>query len=277
VDIPIGKASQQIHQSICRNVPVLITRRNANAVERSVLDFFGSAELAITPLISTARPWGLLLADNIYKETPVNQSMLENLWMLADDAGKVICNARQYEKVLQVALTDQLTTLGNRRYLLKRLAYEMKRAMRHHNDLSVMMIDVDDFKRVNDMYGHDYGDNILRIVAKLMRKIFRRDHVVGRLGGEEFLIILPSANKDQALCFADRFREMVETYSREKGIMTFPGTFLTVSIGITVASKDISLRDLVRQADIAMYQAKRYGKNRCAVYGETRSDIIGVG
>ena len=167
-----------------------------------------------------------------------------------------------YERLKGVAVTDPLTGCFNRRYLDEHLTEELARAKRYHSDLSVMMCDIDFFKRVNDSYGHPAGDKVLAEVAALLRSGSRQqiDWVV-RYGGEEFLLVLPESPREKALALAERLRVAIQTAAFD-----YEGTPMkvTASFGLSTLRPDgdASAASLVACADEALYQAKQGGRNR---------------
>ena len=160
----------------------------------------------------------------------------------------------------KASTTDFLTGLNNRRQLL-RLGTPLLALANRNNCLAVAMIDIDFFKRVNDCYGHDAGDIVLKKVGEMMTERFRRMDVVARYGGEEFCILAPSLNREEAFGLFDNFRLSVAS-SRIK-ISDKESIHVTLSIGVTT---DLSpdLDDMISGADILLYQAKHRGRN-CVV------------
>lgn len=159
------------------------------------------------------------------------------------------------------ATTDALTGVLNRRAVTDRLKDELARAVRTSGDVSMLLLDVDHFKAVNDTHGHDAGDEVLRAIARVALQTVRAYDVVGRYGGEEFLIILPDCDKGQAFAAADRLRQQIAaTVVPHKGA----ALSVTISAGL-VSQRGSSVRDaesLVTAADDALYRAKRSGRNR---------------
>lgn len=158
-----------------------------------------------------------------------------------------------------MANTDILTGLPNRRYALQRLAQEWESARRHKRPISVLMLDLDFFKTVNDTLGHDAGDKVLAHAAKLMKASARTTDIVCRLGGEEFLIIANNTDGKAAVLIAERIRKTIQTYQPKNIALTRP---VTVSIGVagSVGEKP-GWNELVKMADQALYQAKSDGRN----------------
>ncbi len=176
-------------------------------------------------------------------------------------SGHDITLSKQAEERLRImATTDELTGLWNRRHFMEHLHQEVKRGSRYGQFFSVMMLDIDHFKQVNDDHGHAVGDTALRHLAGVMRKLLRQVDVPGRFGGEEFAVILPQTRLDGAFQLAERLRIGVEKEPVQTEGKTIP---LTVSIGVVEYDADISESDaLLKLADDALYAAKSAGRNR---------------
>lgn len=160
----------------------------------------------------------------------------------------------------ELARTDDLTGACNRRHFFEVAALECKRARRHRLPLSVLLLDADDFKRVNDVYGHATGDAALRAIGRACFASVRQGDVVARYGGEEFVVLLPHAPLEGARVVAERIRARVAAVPLEEAGQSIP---LTVSIGMaTAAEGQEEIEGLIKRADDAMYEAKRRGKNR---------------
>lgn len=172
----------------------------------------------------------------------------------------------------QQALTDYLTNLYNRRYFMRRGEEEFKRTKRNGQPLTLLMLDIDNFKRVNDSYGHEAGDRALQEVARALKSNLREIDVLGRMGGEEFAVLLPDTSLEDAALLAERVRQTIENTPFE-----IPGDVLkiTVCIGVSAFAKGMSnIDDMFRNADAALYQAKNAGRNRTMKYTETQNEII---
>lgn len=173
-----------------------------------------------------------------------------------------------FEHEKRLAHTDSLTGINNRRHVLELAVHEFEVARRYMQPLSVIMFDLDHFKDVNDTFGHAIGDRMLQCVAKAARSQLRDVDLIGRYGGEEFVIILPVTSAHQAGLLAERIRAGVESLRVEtdKGLAS-----VTLSIGIAEmfhAPRDGSVDDMIRRADEALYAAKKAGRNRIAIFGE---------
>ena len=181
---------------------------------------------------------------------------------IAAQAGLAIQNARLYAQMLELSYTDALTGVPNRRQLFQRLEQEWTRSLRFGDDLSVLMIDLDHFKQVNDTHGHGTGDAILRAVALVLRRNVRKVDTVARFGGEEFCVVLPRVSRSEALEIAEKLRRSVAQAPLE-GLPGQAPHFATISIGIASYGSDATdVATLLEQADRALYEAKRGGRNR---------------
>lgn len=154
---------------------------------------------------------------------------------------------------------DSLTHLFNRRFFLKLFHKSKSLASRTKNPLSLLVLDLDHFKLINDKFGHIAGDEVLIHFAKNAQKNLRAEDVMGRIGGEEFAIFLPNTDGDSALLFAERLRKMIEAQpvSSSKGTITY-----TISIGVTTIRNVTTIEQALDEADLAMYKAKKKGRNR---------------
>jgi len=200
---------------------------------------------------------------------------------LLDDAGRPVSilgvtrdvtERKKAERALEkLAQIDELTGLANRRHFMLMAEQELSRMVRYGGVLSVLMMDIDHFKQVNDTYGHHTGDLVLRELGRLCRDTLRDVDFVGRIGGEEFAVMLPQTNGTRALEVAERLRQAIERAEvpLERGL---PLHF-TLSIGVTtMCDGNANIDSLLDQADKALYRAKRGGRNRVCVYGENEDD-----
>jgi len=184
---------------------------------------------------------------------------------------KLFETARAKEEAERLAITDPLTGLFNRRFLEEKLSNELIRAKAHNNYLSIVMADIDHFKRINDAYGHKVGDEVLKALALILRANTRENDTVARYGGEEFVILLSNVSKYDAYRIAERIRlEIEDTSFEEIGVPEK----ITVSFGISCFPEDgEDAIDLLKKADQALYQAKSQGRNRVVVFTEPSESI----
>ena len=215
------------------------------------------------PLMVSHKALGILRVDSP-RENHYTTEDLRFLTTIGDLGAVAIENAQLYEHVEQLAITDGLTGLYLRRYLLDRLPEEISRQMRHKGSLSFLMIDLDHFKHYNDRFGHVAGDIVLRAVGKLLADFFNDPGMlVCRYGGEEFSVLLPDCNPEQATNKAEEIRKLIAaqtiTLRREKST-------ITVSIGVATFPKNAQgHQELIHKADQALYRAKEQGRNRVCV------------
>ena len=173
--------------------------------------------------------------------------------------GTDITAKKELEKMASI---DKLTNIYNRRMIDEFLNKEIEKEKRHSNGLSVILIDIDHFKNVNDTYGHQMGDLVLSQVAKLITENSRKSDIHGRYGGEEFIVICPKTTGKQALVLAEKIRASVENFVFDQiGIKT-------ISLGISSFEENDTEEDLIKKADIALYQAKNSGRNRAVLFEE---------
>ncbi|MBM3249227.1 MAG: GGDEF domain-containing protein [Candidatus Omnitrophica bacterium] len=196
---------------------------------------------------------GILLLAGMYVMTRFNLPLERQLGNFLYFRGK-----RHYQDLLNEAIRDGLTGLYNHKYFMLRLDEELQRSKRYSRSLSLLMVDIDYFKRYNDIHGHLAGDRVLADLGRTLRRFSRRVDIVARYGGEEFAMLLPETRKAGAGILAERLRIYVkERYARV-------GT-VTVSIGVGSfegANPDLSKEDFINLADTALYRAKAGGRNR---------------
>ena len=175
------------------------------------------------------------------------------------------------EKLKIVSTTDELTGLHNRKYLNERLEQEISRARRYGNSLSCLLFDLDFFKVVNDIYGYEWGDVLLRSIADKLKQLIRKEDILTRYGDEEFLLILPNTSEDNAFLFAERFRREIERMEfipageEERHPITISGGISTYPC-IQGAEEDANT--IIRYAEHALYNAKKRGKNKIVQFSQ---------
>ncbi|MDD5654476.1 MAG: diguanylate cyclase [Candidatus Omnitrophica bacterium] len=219
-------------------------------------------EIAIVPLRGKDKVNGIITADNIFTKKPITKDDLRLLMMLANQAGLAIENSRLYENAIIRSHTDSLTNLWNHGYFQYTLQKELEKAGALNSAVSLIMIDMDNFKDYNDTWGHQTGDKILRDLAGLIHSYSRKMDYVCRYGGEEFTVILPQANKADAIRLAERLREAIirHKFSHEE---IMPGKELTASFGIATYPQDGKTpHELISHSDKMLLKAKKEGKNR---------------
>ena len=210
------------------------------------------------PLYMTGGSFGALSLGSV-RPLAFEPADLQLLTSFANTATSAIHNAVLHAELESLATHDPLTEQLNRRALFEQGQKEMERFLRLNQPLSVIIFDVDFFKNINDNYGHDIGDEVLQAVVKRCAHVIRRVDILGRYGGDEFVVILPGADPQMALNIGERIRRIVH----EDPIETRMGFInITISLGIAQATDETrNLSGLIRCADQALYQAKQEGRN----------------
>ncbi|MCL4425274.1 MAG: sensor domain-containing diguanylate cyclase [Firmicutes bacterium] len=220
--------------------------------------------LLLLPLGAGEKVIGLLgLGSRQHREFGSDE--IKILYLLANRAAMAIENAQLYESTQRLANADPLMGLFNHRYFQEHLQEEILRASRFNHPVSLVMIDLDHFKKFNDTYGHPSGDQVLRQLARLINSQIRQVDIAARYGGEELAIILPETNKAGAAVLAEKLRRTIENhlFFEEKHQMV---SRLTISLGVAAYPDDAQTREeLVEKADQALYQAKTKGRNRVSL------------
>lgn len=171
------------------------------------------------------------------------------------------------EELKKISITDPLTNLLNRRYFHGRIVEELERSKRHNASLSLIMIDIDNFKRFNDRFGHMIGDEALKSFAQCLRNSVRTIDVAGRYGGEEFTVILPQTSKEDAAIIAERICSEVKLIQLTVAGVPSKEIEFTASLGLATFPEDAeTLENLINNADVALYRAKTLGKNQVVLY-----------
>ncbi len=221
--------------------------------------------LLCVPMIHHEEVLGVLNFQRPQKDS-FGSEEIEVLTAIADQAALAVKNARLHEETVALAITDPLTGIPNRRHLFSRLDMEIARANRFGNQVSIVMLDIDHFKSFNDAAGHRAGDGVLRQVAALMKGMIRKVDILGRYGGEEFLLILPQVTKVEAMEVAEKLRRAVAGASLD--VPRNPSR-ITISAGIANLPVDAtSWERLVDCADAALYASKRAGRNQTTSYAQ---------
>ena len=175
------------------------------------------------------------------------------------------------DKIAQVSTTDELTGLHNRKYLHERLEQEISRSKRYGTKLSCLLFDLDFFKVVNDIYGYDWGDVLLRSIADKLKQLIRKEDILTRYGDEEFLVILPNTSEENAFLFAERFRrdiermEFIPAGEEERHPITISGGISTYPC---LENVEEDVNTIIRYAEHALYNAKKRGKNKIVQFSQ---------
>ncbi len=240
-----------------------------NGVARSLLVIFGLLYVASFAL---GYPFLLGLQANAFSGVPLGLRLLGMLGpavLALHHLGGIVASTQRHtsnrvSKLQSLAATDGLTGLINRRQFNQQLDAEMARARRYRKPLSLALFDIDDFKKINDFYGHTTGDRILKELGQLITQNIRESDVAARYGGEEFALILPETGQIDAYELLERLRVMIE-----RTVFCLPDNPITATISVGVAQLDLHDSkgyEIIEKSDAALYEAKKQGKNR-VVYG----------
>jgi two-component system, cell cycle response regulator len=267
----------EIRAALETGEPVLIEDVDASALYNDVrLDWAAAGTLVpyrsvvALPFRLDGEQAGVIFLRTLLDEPPLARADVEFADTVIRAAVAAIRRAQMIESTRAdkarfevLALTDPLTQTHNRRALMERLTSELERARRYALHLSVLMVDLDHFKAINDSYGHVVGDEVLRGVSRVLQREARAVDVVARFGGEEFLVVLPETGEEGAVALAERIRARVEETPPVTG-GEYGWLRVTVSIGVaTVPSPRVnSPEELIAVADEALYRAKAQGRNR---------------
>ncbi len=221
------------------------------------------------PLVVQGVTIGLLIVDNLLSQQKIEPGELAMLKSFAGQIGLALDNVRLFDKVEELSLYDELTKLPLRRYFNQRFQEEFYRAERFKQPLAVIWADIDYFKEVNDTYGHQIGDRVLKEVGRVILSNLRKIDFPCRFGGDEIIILLPQATGAEAEKLAQRLAEEIREiripvpFSRTRELM------VSVSIGISTFPQDASaIETLLEKADDALYWVKSHGRGRIALAGE---------
>jgi diguanylate cyclase (GGDEF)-like protein len=213
--------------------------------------------IACIPMVVYSDVIGVINVTNKKKGKEFTEEDVEMLKAVADQAAVAVNKAQLWD----MAVTDSLTGLYVRRYFMVKLQEEIHRAERYNKPLSIVMVDLDRFKKINDTYGHDAGDRALKTISQFFQRNIRDVDAIGRYGGEEFVMLIPDADKEAAFCLAERLRKELAKVKLED----LPP--ITISLGIaTYPSDGTDIEELIKKADAAMYEAKQKGRNKAVKF-----------
>lgn len=266
---PEAVLASQVKDEAGRSLPKILERLGEIRQPIQVLD---AAAHPLRPALDLPAGWTTFLAIPLRAEGELRAALavaglppadFEKFLVLAEQTALELEKARLYEQVTELAIIDGLTDVFVRRHFMERFAEELVRSERMGFPLSLLLLDIDHFKRHNDEMGHLVGDAVLKEVARLLKRSIREIDLVGRYGGEEFAVLLPDTPREGALQVAERIRAAVDTHVFKA---YDESVHVTVSIGVAGFPKDAKTgQGLIDEADRALYGAKEKGRNRvCA-------------
>jgi len=252
--LPLEEGSGILAMTALEGMPFEVTdedtkQRVSDDVQRAL-----TAEYFVTmPLLAHDKVVGVILVDNVFTKRAITKSDMRLLGMFSNQAGLAIENSKLYEDTHRLAITDWATKLYNHGEFQHRLSRRIDEAIRSKEPISLIMLDIDNFKIYNDKMGHQKGDELIQRIGKLLRKNSRKGDIAARYGGEEFAVIMPGAEKDEARSIAER----LHTEVKNMGLPT------TISAGVASLPEDANNKEgLIKKADQALYKAKHTGKDR---------------
>jgi two-component system, cell cycle response regulator len=260
LEIDISSISGLFLECLREKKPVIINSQ----IEKNnpLLKQFRVAEYFSAPVLHKQRLLGILYADNVISKKVLNPGLLSEIAPVAFQMGIALVNAKQYEMEKKQAQLDPLTQLYNKRMVNQVLHETFLQHTSVLSKIAVGFIDIDKFKMVNDVCGHQLGDEALIIVAEIMVNLTRPGDFIGRYGGEEFVFLLRNTDETGAFGYAERIRKEIEKKGKQLRDK-FHHHELTVSIGLAIYHRHFeSYADMIKIADQAMYDAKRKGRNQ---------------
>jgi diguanylate cyclase (GGDEF) domain len=214
--------------------------------------------LICIPICAKTEKFGLILIEQDFKDA-FNEDKVRLLTIIAQQVAMALENAVLYQRMHELAMRDGLTGAYNRMHFNQKLEEELKLAQKNNQELTLAMFDIDYFKQFNDTYGHLFGDKVLKSVAKLVDENIRSKDVFARIGGEEFIIILPNTAAEEAFEMIEELRKKI---SAEVVCDNIICTSVTASFGIANFPKNSrNIKEILKNADDALYDAKRSGRN----------------
>ncbi|MFW5444470.1 MAG: HDOD domain-containing protein [Methylococcaceae bacterium] len=228
---------------------------------KMILEQFKVQQFLIVPVLSHNRLVALVYVDNYHNHCPISSACIDQITPIVHELGVALANAKRFELEKKRAEHDSLTGLRNKRMMVEFLTETFQSNNDKLPHIAVGFIDIDFFKKFNDSCGHQAGDDVLKIVAQIMRTLTRPSDFIGRYGGEEFVFVLHGTDAKGANCYAERIRQEIE---RKGKILSqrFKGHALTVSIGVSMYKQSFtSFGEIIEAADGAMYTAKHNGRN----------------
>jgi diguanylate cyclase (GGDEF)-like protein len=264
--LPMGEALKRhfYHSCLTSGMPHTFLRLSSVHTGEGAFAFeSGTRAVIMIPLLARDVRWAILEV-HLAVDTPPDPGTLSNFHILGQGIVRLIENNKHLEKMVS---TDRLTQVHNRNSYELQIPLEIERANRNKLSFGFLIIDIDDFKQINDSFGHDVGDQVLRLVAQTVRKSLRKIDLLFRYGGEEFVVLLPGAGADSARRTAERIRGIVAR--SEHAIGDGRKAKVTISIGGCIYPEHAQNESqLFRMADTALYAAKEEGKNRVVFSGD---------
>jgi diguanylate cyclase (GGDEF)-like protein len=233
--------------------------RSSYADENRGRKKYKNQSVICAPLSARGKIIGVVTLNNFSSETLSGEN-LSNIQRVVDHLALAINNVLLYQRIEEISVIDELTEFYNRRYLYKKVVSERKRIARSGENLSMLLIDIDKFKDINDTYGHNAGDKVLKIISRQIKAALRITDIPCRYGGDEFLIFLPDTDSNEAVILARRLKEKFETMAID--VDSEQKIKVTLSIGVAEYNTEETISAMMKRADTALYEAKKTGRNK---------------
>jgi len=258
-----------VNYSKFNKVPLLITNTKEDR-RFTETDYKNISSLIVVPIEIENNYWGAIKGYCTDKKEAFDDYDLRLLSILASLIGLILNNAMMFKKVESLAITDGLTGLYTRTYFIERLQEEIERAKTDSTPISVAIMDIDYFKKVNDTYGHLAGDTFLKQLSNILRRRFRSVDVLSRYGGEEFAVLMYHTTITESYKILEEVRKMVEEEKFFMPIESYHPIQIkkTISIGVVELKEEQTPDEIIKKADDALYKAKESGRNKVCVYKE---------
>jgi len=252
-----GRAARSKRPVVVRDVSKRV------GMDAPVFEREGVRSMASIPILAKDSLVGVMCLGCVASRL-FDDEELRLLEAIASQVGVAVESSRVFEESMQIAFTDGLTGLYNRRFLMEQIEREFARVERTKGSFSMIMMDLDGLKRINDRYGHHEGDEFLKELGRIIRKSTRASDVAARWGGDEFMVLAPDTSSERAGVIGERIRARVERY---RPVVEGEEVCASVSVGIaSYPSHASEVTELLRRADEAMYCAKKGGKNQLCVF-----------
>ena len=258
-----------VNYSKFNKTPLLITNTKEDR-RFSDADYKNICSLVVVPIEIENNYWGAIKGYSTDSKELFDDYDLRLLSILASLIGLILNNAMMFKKVESLAITDGLTGLYTRTHFIERLQEEIERAKTTTIPITVAIIDIDFFKKVNDTYGHLAGDTFLKQLSNILRRRFRAVDVLSRYGGEEFAVLMCHTNINESYKILEEVRKMVEEEKFFMPIESYRPIQIkkTISIGIAQLTTEQNPDEIIKKADNALYMAKEHGRNQTCIYKE---------
>lgn len=255
-----------------KNAPIVVADVNSVRGPAARRYRYRTNSFVAVPIAAGSEVLGVLCATDREGDGPFTSEDVEKLRVLTSPVALALARERaerQAQVYAQAAIVDPGSGLFNRPYFQSRLEEELQRSSRHATPVSLLMIDIDAFKTINDTFGHVAGDTVIRDVSDILRRSVRLFDVCARYGGEEFAVLMPGSGVESATAIAERIRRRIQAYhSADRGLENLR---VTVSIGVAESRRGAAAREMIERADTALYAAKRGGKNRVSTSDSSSS------